>query len=178
MLTYQYTFNQINMTKKSVIGVVFSKDRNEILLTKRRDVPVWVLPGGGVEKNEDEKEAIKREIFEETGFNVHIKRKVGIYIPINKLTKKTHLYECSINSGIAKISNETKEIKFFPINNLPKLMPPPYDEWIKDAHQNNKTIIKKKLSNITYKKLLINFILHPTLVIRFLLSRIGIYINS
>lgn len=166
------------MTKKSVIGVVFSKDRSEILLTKRRDVPVWVLPGGGVEKNEDEKKAIKREIFEETGFNVQITRKVGIYTPINKLTKKTHLYECSINSGKAKISNETKEIKFFSVTNLPKLMPPPYDEWIQDAHKNNKIIIKKKLSNITYKKLFINFILHPTLVIRFLLSRIGIYINS
>ena len=73
---------------------------------------------------------------------------------------------------------ETKEIKFFSISNLPKLLPPPYDEWIQDAHKNNKKIIKKKLSNITYKNLLINFILHPTLVIRFLLSRIGIYINS
>ena len=166
------------MTNKSVIGVIFSKNRKKILLTKRRDVPVWVLPGGGLEKNEKEKQAIEREVFEETGFIVKTIRKVGIYTPINRLTRKTHLFECLIESGKAKISDETKEVKFFPVDKLPKLLPPPYDEWIIDAHLNKEKVLNKKLKSVTYYKLFKNLILHPILVIRFLLSRIGIYINS
>jgi len=58
------------MIPKSVIGVVFSPDEKQVLLTKRRDVPVWVLPGGGIERNENPEDAIVREILEETGFHV------------------------------------------------------------------------------------------------------------
>lgn len=31
----------------------------------------YLLPGGGVEEGEEEKEALKRELIEETGLNVH-----------------------------------------------------------------------------------------------------------
>ena len=33
-------------------GQSYSEDRKEILLIKRRDVPVWVLPGGGIDSGE------------------------------------------------------------------------------------------------------------------------------
>jgi len=164
--------------KYSVIGCVFSKDRKNVLLVKRRDVPVWTLPGGGIEKKENFEQAIKREILEETGYKVKIKRQVGHYFPINKLSKQTYLFEGSIITGKACTSNETKEVKFFKISNLPKLMPPPYPEWIDEALLNKKEIIKRKLLSVTYKELIKNFILHPVLVIRFLLSRLGIFINT
>ena len=162
----------------SIAGIIFSPDREKVLLVKRRDVPVWVLPGGGVEKGETPQLAVIREIFEETGYTSHLLRLVGKYHPINRLAKYTLLYECSIEKGEAKISDETQGIKFFSIFRLPKLLPPPYGEWINDAYINKKEVIEKTLYSITYFSLLKIFFLHPILVIRFLLTKIGLTIND
>lgn len=166
------------MKEQSVTAVIFSNDRKKTLLVKRRDVPVWVLPGGGVEENESLETAIIREIFEETGYKVKILKKIGEYIPINKLSKYTHLYECEILSGEASISDETKDVKFFDIENLPKLIPPPYPEWIEDGYRNDKKLIIRKLTSVNYFSLIKNLFLHPMLVIRFLLTKIGLTINT
>ncbi len=161
----------------SSIACVFSPDRKEVLLVKRRDVPVWVLPGGGIEINESPESAAVRELKEETGFEGAIKKKVGEYSPINRLTRLTHLFECSISSGEPKINDECSEIRFFPLSELPP-MPLPYKDWISDALSDPPEIIKKKLKQVTYLKLFENLILHPLLVCRFLLSRLGIKINN
>lgn len=165
-----------NDTIQSVIGAVFSLDRAEILLIKRRDVPVWVLPGGGIEKSESPEDAILREIFEETGFTVKIKRYVGTYLPINRLAYPTSLYECIIVSGEATLSSETKNIRFFPLDNLPSHIPPPFREWIEDAHKITPPV-NKYLKSVNYRALLFHFLCHPLLVIRFLLARLGLSIN-
>lgn len=161
---------------KSVIGILFTPDRKEVLLVKRRDVPVWTLPGGGVEKEEDLKAAIMREILEETGLTVKVRRLVGIYHPINRLAKKTHLYECEKISGQITTSTETKEVGFFPLSLLPKAIPPPYPEWITDGFKEG-PLIEKTLSSVTYMSLIKHAISHPILVIRFMLARMGIPIN-
>lgn len=167
----------INMDgPKSVAGIIFSPDRASVLLIKRRDVPVWVLPGGGIDPNETAEHAVVREILEETGFTVKADRLVGDYIPINRLSKRTHLYECTILSGAPIISLETRGIQFFPLIQLPPL-PPPYLEWIRDAEL-RLAPIQKKLLGINYLTLIKNLILHPILVIRFLLARLGLTINS
>ncbi len=163
-------------TTRSIIGAIFSPDRTKILLIKRRDVPVWVLPGGGIENNESPEDAILREIFEETGFTVKIKREVGTYLPINRLTSPTKLYECTILSGIATLSSETKEICFFPLSQLPSIIPPPFKEWIEDAYT-IKDPVYKYLTSVNYRTLFLSLFRHPLLVIRFLFSKLGLHIN-
>lgn len=155
----------------SVIGAIFSPDRKEVLLVKRRDVPVWVLPGGGIDAKESSEEAIIREILEETGFTVKIERLVGLYIPISALSKFTHLYECAILKGSAKTSSETQDIQFFPLKNLPKLLPPPFKEWIEDAYL-QQPFLQKELRSVTYRALFSHIIKHPILVLRFLYARL------
>ncbi len=163
---------------ESVAIVVFSEDKTKILLTKRRDVPVWVLPGGGIDLGETPSHAAIRETKEETGFDVKIIKKIGEYTPINRLSCFTHLYECEIVQGIATIGEETKEIHFFSLDHLPRLLPPPYDLWIEDAKAFKKTLIKKTLYTITYRKFLFHFLRHPILVFRFILSKMGFPINT
>lgn len=165
----------MSIAKKSSIGCVFKNEK--ILLIKRRDVPVWALPGGGVEKNESPRQAIIREIKEETGFDVIIKKKIGEYIPINKLANYTYLFECSIIGGEKKISDETKKVDFFSLNSLPKKIPPPFDLWIQDSLKKN-TPFKKTLKTVTYRALLKNSFFHPILVLRFLMARLKIPFNS
>ncbi|HSX26495.1 MAG TPA: NUDIX domain-containing protein [Chlamydiales bacterium] len=162
---------------KSVAGIIFSPDRSSVLLIQRRDVPVWVLPGGGIEPSETSENAILREILEETGFTTRILRLVGAYTPINRLAKSTHLYECVILSGAAASSSETKKVQFFPLISLPKLIPPPYPDWIADSLLPGPPL-HKKLTSVTYATLLRNLFLHPLLVFRFLLARLGWAINT
>jgi 8-oxo-dGTP diphosphatase len=162
---------------QSVTGAVFSSDRKSVLLILRRDVPVWVLPGGGIEPGEEPESAVLREILEETGFTVKVVRLVGAYTPINRLAKRTHLYECEVVSGKATTSSESKGVQFFPLNALPPLIPPPYPEWIQEAFSQS-SFVERPLNGVTYWVLFKNLIAHPLLVIRFLLSRIGLTINT
>lgn len=164
--------------KKGVITVIFSDDRTKVLLIKRRDVPIWTLPGGGIEKGESEEEAMLRETEEETGFKVEISRKVGDYTPINYLTTPTTVFECKIISGMATTGPETREIDYFPLDALPMRMPPPYSEWIEDAAKNLEEPLSKNLTTITYSILFKSILIHPVLVTRFLLTKLGLHINT
>jgi len=162
----------------SVAGILLSPDRNQVLLIQRRDVPVWVLPGGGLEMNETPEEAVLREMKEETGLECSIDRLVGKYEPVNRLTRLTYLFALSSKRGTPSTGTETKAIAFFPINHLPKLLPPPYENWIRETLKNSSYTIHRKLKEITYFKLLVATFSHPLLVFRFLLARFSLPIND
>lgn len=164
-------------TPQSVAAVIFSSERKEVLLIQRQDVPVWVFPGGGVETGEGAEQAVRREVLEETGLEIKITKLVGVYTPLNRLAKHTHLYECEIIGGTIGISEETRDCRFFPLNALPKLIPPPYPDWLKDA-QNSQETYFKPISSVTYTALMKHALSHPILVFRFLLARLGRPINT
>jgi 8-oxo-dGTP diphosphatase len=156
--------------------VAFDKTKKKILLVKRRDVPVWVLPGGGIEKGETPAQAAIRETFEESGFKVKIIRKVAEYSHANG--RLNHLFEAKITEGKATLSPESKAVEFFPINDLPSLKHPSIDSWLKDVFANQKEVIKKSIKSITARQALKQFHKHPFIVIRFLLLKwFGIRIN-
>ncbi|HEY2811049.1 MAG TPA: NUDIX domain-containing protein [Rhabdochlamydiaceae bacterium] len=164
-------------SKQAIFGVVFNEERTEVLLIKRRDIPVWVFPGGGLESGENPEEGVRREVLEETGLDVRIVRKIAEYLPVNWMTQFTHVYECRPLSGKAKTGKEAKEVRFFPINALP-LLPPPYDRWIQEAIANYPAMIRKEIEGVTMWILFKLLIQHPILVGRYLLTKIGIHIND
>lgn len=166
------------MEQQSIYGIVFSEDRKNILFVLRRDLPVWVLPGGGLDENESPEEGVVREIQEETGFRVQIVRKIADYFPVNKMTKRTHLFECSIIDGSSCSGEESKEVSFFSIQALPKRLPPPFSGWIMDALENREEIIQKPIEGVTYTVLVKLLCLHPILVFRYFLTKIGIRFND
>lgn len=42
-------------------------------------VPEWVLPGGGMEHGEDPYDTVRREVFEETGYQVAVTGLLGVH---------------------------------------------------------------------------------------------------
>lgn len=164
--------------KKSVAGVIFSPDRSKVLLIKRRDISIWVLPGGGVDPGESPEEAIVREILEETGLNAKIQRQIALYTPINLLSNHSYLYECMKLSGELTLGKETKEIGFFAIENLPHPLFFLHRDWIEDALQQVPSLIQKPLTKITYCNLAKYLLQHPIQVLRLILTRCGIPFNS
>ncbi|CAF0744609.1 unnamed protein product [Didymodactylos carnosus] len=50
-----------------------------LLITSHRDERAWIVPGGGVEKNETALEAAHRELFEEAGVKGKILRELGVF---------------------------------------------------------------------------------------------------
>ena len=162
--------------KQAVCGIIFNDKRTEVLLIQRRDIPVWVPPGGGLDPGESPAEGVLREILEETGCTATLVRKVAEYLPVNKMTQLTHLFECRIKGGTLQSGPETKAVRFFPLKELPPL-PPPYKGWIEDAAANHPDLILKKIEGVNYWVLLKLFIQHPLLVFRYLLTRIGIHWN-
>ena len=51
------------------VGIILINNENKIFVGKRKDNPIdkWQMPQGGVNKNENFINAMKRELFEETG---------------------------------------------------------------------------------------------------------------
>ncbi len=103
-------------------AVIFNKDREKILLTRREDNNQWCLPGGGMEPGESASETCIREVEEETGLQVTIKRLIGVYTTPNELIvyrdgNKIHLvalcFEAEIVGGELRLSCETTEYGYF-----------------------------------------------------------------
>ncbi len=163
--------------KNAAIAIILNEARTEVLLIKRRDVPVWVLPGGGIEPLEEAEIAAVREALEETGLIVNVTRKSGEYTPINRLASLTHVFECQVSGGKLENGDETKDAAFFPIQNLPEQFFIIHKVWLNDALTYN-VLVKRPISEVTYPKLLLYFIKHPYLVLRTLLSRLGFPINN
>ena len=56
-----------------VSGIIYNKDNSKVLLFKIKNRDYYMLPGGRINMYEDSKSAIKREILEETGYNIDFK---------------------------------------------------------------------------------------------------------
>lgn len=156
-------------------GIIFSENKDRILLVKRRDIPIWVLPGGGTKREKPEQTVI-REVFEETGYKVEIIRKVGKY-KYKKSKKVNYTYICVIKGGKRTLSNESQAIEYFRVDNLPNMMSPFAPVMISDALR-----AEPKLIEHSFDKLPISFwirgVFHPWALLKYLLTRIGVHWNT
>jgi 8-oxo-dGTP diphosphatase len=80
-----YIFSTIKMREEEVgktVDAVIDDDRGNIILVKRKYPPFkgfYALPGGFIEKGESPKQALLREVMEETNLKVSIIKKIGIF---------------------------------------------------------------------------------------------------
>ncbi len=111
--------------KRPLIGVpvIIQNSQGEILLGKRDNKApfypnTWGLPGGMMEYNELPEETAKREVKEELGIDIDIKKKLDIHNNLPNKEHKIHLIDIPF---IAKIKDkqkpgpkdETKKVRWF-----------------------------------------------------------------
>lgn len=76
------------------------------MLTRRADNGRWCLLGGGMESGESATEACEREVLEETGLTVRVKRLIGVYSNPNQLV----IYPDGNKAHFVVLSFETQVI--------------------------------------------------------------------
>jgi len=102
-----------------VTGVILN-DNNEILVCNHtyRDGEYWSLPGGYIKGKEHSREALAREIEEETGILVSVEEEIKI-----RTDRQTARLDISLAGkyigGVFKPTNEVKQAKFFAFDKLP-----------------------------------------------------------
>lgn len=129
--------NKIMMNAAACIVV---NDKNEILLQLRGDDHFWGLPGGIMEMGERPEESAKREVFEETGYNVELVKYLGDYHNFDKHWPggdSAHIicfiYVGKIVSGTMTIDmDETLDLKWYSYDELPEIDAIDHLEAIKD----------------------------------------------
>ena len=96
----------------------------------------WVLPGGRVDAGEDTWSACTREAREETGLKVSIVRMIGFYDDPDRDPEKhavSMAFLCRPLGGRLRKSSEATEIKWFPLDRLPRKLGFDHARIITDA---------------------------------------------
>ncbi|NJC94945.1 MAG: NUDIX hydrolase [Anaerolineae bacterium] len=106
------------------IAAFIFDEQDRLLLcehTYRKSHP-WGLPAGGLEYGEDPEDGVKREVKEETGFEVQVDKL--LYADSAKEFRHISLiYLCRVLSGSFEPNLEISRIQFYNLDQLPKLLP-------------------------------------------------------
>jgi len=110
-------------------AIIFDS-QGKFLLTQRNDNHQWCLPGGAVESGESVAEGCEREVLEETGLSVRVKRLVGVYSHSDQLVvykdgNKSQIvaihFEAEIIGGELGLSDETTDFGYFTVEEMEKM---------------------------------------------------------
>jgi ADP-ribose pyrophosphatase YjhB (NUDIX family) len=112
--------------KVDVRGAVFQDDC--ILLVKERSDGLWTLPGGWADVNESPKEAVVREVREESGYQTRARKLLAVWDRAKHPHLPPfpyHIYKicilCELIGGESATSHETEDVGFFAADRLPDL---------------------------------------------------------
>ena len=110
-------------------GAIFN-ELGQVLLQRRADNGFWGLPGGRVDIGESVEQCAVREVLEETGLHVSVRRLIGVYsdprghnvmsYPGGDIVQYvTVVFECVRVGGELRLSDESTDIGYFSVDALP-----------------------------------------------------------
>jgi 8-oxo-dGTP pyrophosphatase MutT (NUDIX family) len=128
--------------RPSASAVIFDR-RGRVLLQQRSDGGQWGLPGGSVEIGESVAAACVREVREETGLRVVVRRLVGVYsdrslqvvrYPDGRVWHYVNVcFECTVRGGRLTTCEETVALDWYSPRRLPPTILPNHVIRIRDA---------------------------------------------
>ncbi len=113
-------------------ALIFNLESKIFLMKSHKWRDKYVIPGGHVELGEKIKDALKREIKEETGLSIHNIKFICFqeFIFDNAFWKKRHFiffdFACKTNSTKVKLNSEGQEYVWVTIKEALKLLIEPY----------------------------------------------------
>jgi len=108
-----------------VQGVVLSEAG--VLLALRRELRGWELPGGRAQPGENERDALVREIHEETGLWVQPVERVGEYRRSGFAPHRALVQRCVVTGGALAPSADTPAVAWWD----PAALPPTLFPWFR-----------------------------------------------
>jgi len=107
---------------RAAVAAMIFDDQGCVLLFKHTYRKFeWGLPAGGLEYNEQPEQAIVREFFEETSMQIEVERLL-LAESSSEDRNISLIFLCKIVSGVFKESSEISEIKYFNVNDLPRML--------------------------------------------------------
>ena len=111
------------------VRAIIRDEAGAVLLQLRGDFKIWGLPAGGMELGESVREAVRREVFEETGLTVLRARPFGIYTHPRFAFAYPNGDECQPftvaflveewSGTLTADGDESLDLRFFPLDDLP-----------------------------------------------------------
>ena len=98
-------------------AVIFN-EIGQVLLSHRRDMDAWNLPGGGLECEELPSECVIREVQEETGLLVEVDRLIGIYGKTGR-NEIVFAFVCRVTGGSLCETAESDACQYYDVDALP-----------------------------------------------------------
>jgi 8-oxo-dGTP pyrophosphatase MutT (NUDIX family) len=127
------------------VSAVILDARGRLLLQQRSDGGQWGLPGGSVEIGESVRDAVVREVQEETGLRVVPGRLIGIYsepalqvvrYPDGNVWHYINVcFECAVRGGDLTTCDETLALAWVPPARLPRTLLANHRIRIRDARR-------------------------------------------
>ncbi len=116
-------------TPKVDVRAAIIRDGEILMVPELIDGGRWSLPGGWADVNSSPSDCVIREVHEETGYDVEIRKLAAVidrnrhaYLPEPFQAYKL-LFLCEIVGGSPRGSIETGQPTFFPLDALPELSP-------------------------------------------------------
>lgn len=103
-----------------VTGIIFTKDDKILLLKHTYRKIAWGLPGGYIKAKEHPKEALEREILEETGLIISADQRYKIRTD-RDTARLDIVYKGVLIGGEFKPSAEVSEAGYFTLDTLPTI---------------------------------------------------------
>lgn len=122
--------------KVVVVGAVILKENNKYLLVQEKNpvaYKLWNLPAGRIDVGETIEEGAIREAKEETGYEVKLKNKVGIYHENGDKAVK-HVFTADIIGGKLEIpEDEMFDAKWYSLEEIKSLGEKLRAPWILES---------------------------------------------
>jgi ADP-ribose pyrophosphatase YjhB (NUDIX family) len=113
--------------KVDVRGAVFDESGRVLLVREISDSDRWTLPGGWADVNQSPSEGVIREVREEAGVAVTVRKLAAVYdralhghMPPHPFHVYKLFFICDVVGGAPQPGSETSEVAFFAENAIPE----------------------------------------------------------